>query len=76
MLAYLENLLPRLRRFSNELDNTTLLVDQPWVVIDEAGRRSVYVFRANKELLVSSKGNVSTAVWDYIAPMRALLIDQ
>lgn len=76
MLAFLQNLLPRLRQFSQSLDQTELFVDKPWVLIDEDGRQQTYIFRRGGELLMSLDGHVQMGKWDYIAPAQSLLIDR
>ena len=76
MFAFLQNLLPRLRQFSQSLDQTELFVDKPWVLIDEDGRQQTYIFRRSGELLMSLDGHVQMGKWDYIAPAQSLLIDR
>lgn len=34
MKYYLQDLISRLAQFSEQLDNTALLIDKPWVLID------------------------------------------
>jgi hypothetical protein len=63
MQTYITDLIPRIQRFSQKLDNLTLLTNQHWVVIDEMDRcKNVYIFRASNELLISSNGEVKVGV--------------
>ena len=76
MLYFLQNLLPRLRQFSQSLDQAELFVDKPWVLIDEDGQQQTYIFRRGGELLMSLDGRVQMGSWEYIAPAQSLLVDR
>ncbi|AMR27499.1 hypothetical protein A0257_10595 [Hymenobacter psoromatis] len=76
MLTFIQNLMPRLRQFSQSLDQTELFVDKPWVLIDEDKQQQTYIFRRSGELLMSLDGQVQIGAWDYIAPAQSLLIDR
>jgi hypothetical protein len=39
MKLYLNNLVKRLSKFSEKLDNQTLFTDKKWVLIDELGNQ-------------------------------------
>ena len=76
MFSFLQNLLPRLRQFSQSLDQTELFVDKPWVLLDEDGQQQTYIFRRGGELLMSLDGQVQMGSWDYIAAAQSILIDR
>jgi hypothetical protein len=76
MLDFLQGLLPRLKQFSQSLDQTEMFVDKPWVLLDEDGQQQMYIFRRNGELLMSLDGQVQVGKWDYIAAAQSLLIDR
>ena len=76
MLGYLVNLLPRLRQFSQSLEQSELFVDKPWVMLDDDGQRQTYIFRRGGELLMSLDGVVQMGSWEYIAPAESILIDR
>ncbi|MCY7351551.1 MAG: hypothetical protein LH606_12945 [Cytophagaceae bacterium] len=66
----------RLQGFSKRLDDLTMLTNQHWVVVDEIDKvKTVYIFRANKELLISCNGQVEKGSWDYLGN-SSLLIDK
>jgi hypothetical protein len=74
MKTYLSDLIPRIKRFSQELDNITLLTNQHWVVIDElSNSKYVYIFRSNSELLIAQDGRVEKGKWEYLGN-NAILI--
>lgn len=76
MKTYISDLIPKLQRFSQKLDNLTLLTNQHWVVIDDIGNnKNVYIFRANNDLLISQNGKVEKAKWEYLGN-NSLLIDK
>jgi len=76
MKTFISDLIPKLQRFSQKLDNLNLLTNQHWVVIDDiSNNKNVYIFRANNDLLISQNGKVEKAKWEYLGN-NALLIDK
>lgn len=76
MKTFISDLIPKLQRFSQKLDNLTLLTNQHWVVIDDINNnKNVYIFRANNDLLISHNGKVAKAKWEYLGN-NSLLIDK
>jgi hypothetical protein len=76
MKTYLSELIPRLQRFSKELDDKTLLTSQHWILIDdETDAKTVYIFRPNSELLIATNGNVHKATWEYLGQNSILIND-
>jgi hypothetical protein len=76
MKTFISDLIPKLQRFSQKLDNLTLLTNQHWVVIDDiSNNKNVYIFRANNDLLISQNGRVEKAKWEYLGN-NSLLIDK
>lgn len=76
MTTYLSNLLPRVRQFSQSLDKKELLVDQPWVRIDEQGNKEQYIFERDGKLILSLNGQVQYGNWKYLPAAKSLLIDR
>jgi hypothetical protein len=76
MRTFISDLIPKLQRFSQKLDNLTLLTNQHWVVIDDiSNNKNVYIFRANNDLFISQNGKVEKAKWEYLGN-NSLLIDR
>ena len=74
--TFISDIIPRIQRFSQKLDNLTLLINQHWVVIDDSSdTKHVYIFRDNNELLISQNGRVEKAKWEYLGH-DTLLIDR
>ena len=75
MKTFLSDIFPRIKKYSEKLDNLTLLTDQHWVCIDELfNTKTVYIFRRNNELIIATNGKVEKAKWDYLGS-KSLLID-
>lgn len=75
MRTYLADIIPKIKRYSEKLDNLTLLTNQHWVVIDELNNsKFVYIFRSNNELLISQNGKVERGEWEYLGN-NSLLIE-
>ena len=67
MRTYISDIIPRIQKFSQKLDNLTLLTNQHWVVIDDIYKaKIVCIFRQNNELLISQNGKVEKAKWEYL----------
>lgn len=76
MKTFISDLIPKLQRFSERLDNLTLLTNQHWVVVDDiSNNKNVYIFRANNDLLISHNGKVEKAKWEYLGN-NSLLIEK
>jgi hypothetical protein len=75
MLDYLKSILPRIQQYSKKLDDEANFVDIPWAFIDGEGENITYIFRKNKELLVSKQGDVVIGKWEYLPVMQSLLIE-
>lgn len=75
MKTYLSDLIPKIQRFSQKLDDITKLTNKPWVVINDIDNtKVVYIFRQSGELLISQDGRVEKAKWEYLG-FNSLLID-
>jgi hypothetical protein len=74
MQTYISNIIPSLARFSKKLDDITLLTSKHWVILNETTQiKSTYIFRNNKELIVSENGIVIHGTWDYLGFNKILL---
>ena len=75
MKTFLADIFPKIQRFSDKLDNLTMLTNQNWVSIDDIlSTKTVYIFRTNNELLISKNGKVEKAKWEHLGN-KSLLID-
>lgn len=74
MKQYLTSLITRLKNYSESLDNIALFQEKTWTFFDKDNAVIRYIFRANKELIVSKNGMASIAQWDYISSSKFLLI--
>ena len=76
MQTFIADIIPKLQRFSQKLDDLSLLTNQHWVVLDELTKsKNVYIFRSNNELLISANGKVEKGKWEYLGN-SSLLIDR
>ncbi|MDR6966926.1 hypothetical protein J2X31_000926 [Flavobacterium arsenatis] len=76
MKTYISDVIPKIQKFSQKLDNLTLLTNQHWVLIGEINNsKVVYIFRSNNDLLISQFGKVEKARWEYLGN-NTLLIDR
>lgn len=76
METNLSVLIPRISKLSQKFDNTSLILSHHWVLIDEINsKKKLYIFRKNKELLISKDGKVEIASWRYLGK-NTILIEQ
>ena len=77
MRTYILDLIPKIQRFSQKLDNLTILLNKHWVILDEdASRKSVFIFREkDNQLLISTDGKIEKGSWEYLGN-NSLLIDR
>lgn len=75
MKTFVADIIPQIQRFSQKLDNLTLLTNQHWVVLDQSTQsKTVYIFRSNGDLLIAVNGKVEKAKWEYLG-QNSMLID-
>lgn len=75
MKTFVADIIPQIQRFSQKLDNLTLLTNQHWVVLDQFNQsKTVYIFRSNGDLLIAVNGKVEKAKWEYLG-QNSILID-
>lgn len=75
MRTFFADIIPKIQRFSQKLDDLTKLTNQHWVSItDIAQNKRVFIFRQNNQLLISENGIVEKGSWEYLGN-QSLLID-
>ena len=77
MKTYILDIIPRIQKFSQKLDNLTILLNKHWVILDEeSSRKSVLIFREkDNQLLISNDGIIEKGNWEYLGN-NSLLIDR
>ncbi len=67
MKTYLNDIIPRLARHSERLDDITMLINKRWVLFEEVeNKKTVYFFKKNYDLVISINGNVERGNWELI----------
>lgn len=75
MRTYILDIIPKIQRYSQKIDDLTLLTNHHWVSVDNISLgKTVYIFRSNNELIIATDGKVEKAKWEYLGN-RSLLID-
>jgi hypothetical protein len=77
MKTFLLDIIPQIQRFSQKLDNLTVLTNKHWVLIDEElTSKVVFIFREkDSQLLISENGKIEKGTWEYLGN-NSLLIDR
>ena len=74
MKTFIADIIPKIQRFSQKLDDLTKLTNQHWVSLgDIADEKRVFIFRGNNQLLISVNGIVEKGSWDYLGNQSLLL---
>lgn len=68
MKTFLSNLIPRLQKFSKNLDNTSSLTTAKWILLnEEAEKKVVYIFSDDENTLrISENGKIKKGKWLYL----------
>lgn len=77
MKTFILDIIPKIQRFSQKLDNITTLTNKHWVIIDDnIEKKVVYIFREKEnQLLISENGSIEKGNWEYLGN-NSLLIDK
>lgn len=75
MKYYLKDLLPRIKKYSAELDQISLITDKPWVISGQGDGFQKLIFRKDNRLHLSINGIVTNGTWEYLAEAKSILID-
>lgn len=75
MKVFIESILPKISGFSEKLDKLTLIVDEPWVIIDDKDIHTKLIFRKDNTLLISENGNVTLGKWDLLNKAKSILLE-
>ncbi len=74
MKTYFADIIPKIQKYSQKLDDLTKLTNQHWVSLDEIkSNKKVYIFRANNQLLISNDGRVEKGTWEYLGNQSILI---
>jgi hypothetical protein len=76
MKTFIADIIPKFQRYSEKMDNATLLMSKHWVLIDNIEEeKQVYIFRPDNQLLISKNGKIEKGKWEYLGN-KSLIIDQ
>lgn len=76
MRVFLKKISGQLKQFSKSLDKKSILIDQPWALIDDEFEMQKLIFKTDGQLIMSKNGSASTGSWEYLAIANSLLIDR
>jgi len=73
MRYYILSIIEKIQQYSKQLDAESALYNKNWIVFSDNSDKDVFIFRPNKELLVSKNGVVTRAKWEFLATKQILL---
>lgn len=74
MKTYIADIIPKIQRFSQKLDDLTRLTNQHWVSLGDINQsKRVYIFRNNNQLIISDNGIVEKGNWEYLGNQSILM---
>lgn len=76
MKNLIQNIIPRLKQYSEVLDRKEVFTDKSWTLVDGNSNLQRYIFKRDGQLIMSLKGNVSIGKWEYLSEAKSLLIDR
>ncbi|MDF9829757.1 hypothetical protein [Parabacteroides sp. PF5-6] len=74
MKYYLLSILDRIKQYSKQLDAEAILYNKKWIVFNDTGDKQVFIFRPDKELVISHNGEVTRSKWELL-PDGTMIID-
>ncbi|HSI70357.1 MAG TPA: hypothetical protein VK941_09005 [Gillisia sp.] len=67
MKTFISDLIPKIQKFSQKLDDLALIINQQWVLVNDLSNlKTTYIFREGGTLLIAENGLVSKAKWEYL----------
>jgi hypothetical protein len=76
MKYYISDIIPKLQRFSKQLNDLTLIQNHHWIAFDVSTEsKTTYIFRDNNDLIVSQNGKVIKSKWEYLGNQTILIED-
>jgi hypothetical protein len=77
MKTYILDIIPKIQKYSQKLDNLTFLLNKHWLILDEeTSSKTVFIFREkDNQLLISNNGKIEKGNWEYLEN-NSLLIDR
>lgn len=75
MKIFLESILPTFAKYSERLDKLTILIDEPWVIVNEDEVFKKFIFQKNGKVLISENGKVSFGTWKLLDKANAILME-
>ena len=75
MKEAIKNIIPRLIKFSKQMDKVETFVDKSWIYIDQIGNNHEYYFMRDHRLIMSVNGAAKTGKWELL-PNGKLLVDR
>lgn len=74
MKTFITDIIPKIQRFSQRIDDLAKLTNQHWVSLgDITQTKRVFIFRANNQLIISENGIVEKGYWEYLGNQSLLL---
>ncbi len=74
--SFLKGVSSQLKNYSATLDQTNILADRPWALIDNEFEVQKLIFKRDGELVLSRNGKVTIGSWEYFPQAKSLLIDR
>lgn len=75
MKTFLLDLIPRIQKYSKNLDDISILTGKHWVLLGGDSTKTVYIFRTlNNQLIISKNGRIEKAKWEHIGK-DSIIID-
>ncbi|MEN9400217.1 MAG: hypothetical protein RL632_1320 [Bacteroidota bacterium] len=74
--SFLKGVSSQLKNYSATLDQTNILSDKPWALIDDEFEVQKLIFKRDGELVLSRNGKVTLGSWEYFPQAKSLLIDR
>ena len=72
MKTFLLDALNKIRRFDESLDIKTVLCNKPWLAFDESDSKTLYIFKEDGGLVITSQGKGRETCWEYLSANKTI----
>jgi hypothetical protein len=73
MIEYIKNIIPRVKKYSQELDKIENFVEINWVFIHENGSREEYIFERDNRLIMTDSTGTKVGSWELTSTGHLLI---
>lgn len=76
MKSFYTRIVQDLKNYNQTFDHNSLLINQPWALVDGDQEIQKLIFKKDKELIISKNGSAIKGSWEYLPEARSIFINR